>query len=355
MSGIRRVSDLGTRGAVNIVDGSIQTADIANNAITQAKLSTDVPLSGMRNALINGDFRIWQRGAGPYDGTAYRYYADRWNGARNSFASGMSVSRQSSGLAGFQYCMRVQRDLNNNTANSLFVAQSVESLNSVQFQGQSVVFSFYARAGSNYSASGNALNVQVQTGTGTDQNHVSGGFTNGTNIVNSNVTLTTAWQRFSVTALAGANINQIGVAFTFTPTGTASTNDYFEFTGAQLEVGSQPTAFEQRQYGIEFLLCQRYYQVYPYGEYNEVVGVLGYQPANYYYGTQNVRVPMRATPSTTTPTPSFRRASDATTQTGTNIYYNAQGDGIYFAIQCSNSGYNAVDLFLSSVASAEIV
>ena len=34
MTGIRRVSDLGTRGAVNIVDGSIQTADIANGAVT---------------------------------------------------------------------------------------------------------------------------------------------------------------------------------------------------------------------------------------------------------------------------------------------------------------------------------
>lgn len=260
MSGIRRVSDLGTRGAVNIVDDSIQTADIANNAITQAKLSTDVPLSGMRNALINGDFKIWQRGAGPYDGLAYRYYADRWNGARNSFAAGMSVSRQSSGLNGFQYCMRVQRDLNNSATNSLFVAQSVETLNSIQFQGQPVVFSFYARAGSNYSASGSALNVQVQTGTGTDQNHVAGGFTNGTNIINSNVTLTTTWQRFSLTATAGATTNEIGVAFTFTPTGTASTNDYFEFTGAQLELGSQATPFEQRPYGMELSLCQRYYE-----------------------------------------------------------------------------------------------
>lgn len=354
MAGIRRVSDLGTNGVANIVDGAVSTADIAANAVTQTKLTTDVPLSGMRNALINGDFKVWQRGAGPYDGIAYRYYADRWNGARNSFAAGMSVTRQLSGLAGFQYCMRVQRDSGNTATNSLFVAQSVESLNSIQFQGQSVVFSFYARAGSNYSATGGALNVQVQTGTGTDQNHVSGGFTNGTNIINSNVTLTTTWQRFSVTASAGSSINQIGVAFTFTPTGTASTNDFFEVTGAQLEIGTQPSAFEQRLYGIELLLCQRYYQAYPYGEFNEVVGVLGFT-SNYYYGTQSVRVPMRATPTTATPTPVFRRTSDATTQNGSNIYYLAQGDGVYFAIQCANGGYNAVSLFLSSVASAELV
>lgn len=50
MTGIRRVSDLGTRGAVNIVDGSIQTADIANNAVTSSKLATDINVSGTLTA-----------------------------------------------------------------------------------------------------------------------------------------------------------------------------------------------------------------------------------------------------------------------------------------------------------------
>jgi len=40
----------------------------------------------------------------------------------------------------------------------------------------------------------------------------------------------------------------------------------FYITGVQLEVGSNATGFEYRQYGTEFALCQRYYETsYPYG------------------------------------------------------------------------------------------
>jgi len=42
-----------------------------------------------------------------------------------------------------------------------------------------------------------------------------------------------------------------------------TTNDAtFEFTGIQIEVGSQATPFEHRSYGEELILCQRYYQQY---------------------------------------------------------------------------------------------
>ena len=50
MSAIRRVSNLGTQGTSSIVDGSIQTADIANGAITSAKLDTNISISGTLTA-----------------------------------------------------------------------------------------------------------------------------------------------------------------------------------------------------------------------------------------------------------------------------------------------------------------
>jgi hypothetical protein len=43
----------------------------------------------------------------------------------------------------------------------------------------------------------------------------------------------------------------------------AQTNNYFQITGVQLEVGKVATPFEHRSYGEELALCQRYY--YRYG------------------------------------------------------------------------------------------
>jgi len=39
-----------------------------------------------------------------------------------------------------------------------------------------------------------------------------------------------------------------------------TTNDYWQITGVQLEVGSQATPFEHRSFGEELALCQRYFQ-----------------------------------------------------------------------------------------------
>ena len=41
----------------------------------------------------------------------------------------------------------------------------------------------------------------------------------------------------------------------------ASTSDYFQITGVQLEVGSVATPFEHRSYGEELARCKRYYEV----------------------------------------------------------------------------------------------
>jgi hypothetical protein len=40
----------------------------------------------------------------------------------------------------------------------------------------------------------------------------------------------------------------------------ASTSNYLYLTGVQLEVGTQATSFEYRQFGTELILCQRYFQ-----------------------------------------------------------------------------------------------
>lgn len=123
--------------------------------------------------------------------------------------------------------------------------------------GQPVTFSFWARKGADYSPTASAMVAALVSGTGTDQYWLS--FTGGAAVVDTTVTLTTSWQRFTFTATPASNVSQFYIKFEMNPTGTAQTNDYFEVTGVQLEAGSQVTPFEQRQTQTELSLCQRYY------------------------------------------------------------------------------------------------
>jgi hypothetical protein len=218
---------------------------------------------GFRNVLINGDMQVWQRGTSGSVGGTVAYTADRWQSI--TFAGGtMNWSQVSSPSTpiGSRYSLRIQRPNAATSTASMNIAYSCETVDSLSFAGKPVVFSFYARCGANFSAASSALNVQVRTGTGTDQSILNTGFTGSTNIVDTTATLTTSWQRFQFFATAGSSITQIGVLLYFTPVGTAGAADHFEITGVQLEQNLQPTPFEQRPIGVELALCQRYYQRY---------------------------------------------------------------------------------------------
>jgi hypothetical protein len=127
--------------------------------------------------------------------------------------------------------------------------------------GKTVTLSFYARAGANYSAASNALSVTVLQGTGTDQNFWNG-YTGQTTAFTGTATLTTTWQRFTVSGSFASTTTELGFYFSETPVGTAGTNDYFEVTGVQLELGSTATAFSRAGGTIqgELAACQRYYE-----------------------------------------------------------------------------------------------
>jgi hypothetical protein len=221
------------------------------------------PYVAGKNAIINGGFDIWQRGtsaAGTVATAGTGYLADRWQNYRS--VAGSTFSRQSSGLTGFQYNMRVQRDSGNtNTANP-YLGTSVEILQAQPFVGQTITLSFYARAGSNYSSASNGLNASVVSGTNaSDACGFINGYTAQSTVITQNATLTTSWQRFSYTGTIGSTSTQFYLAFTYTPVGTAGVNDYFEVTGVQVEIGNVATPFSKAGGTIqcELAACQRYY------------------------------------------------------------------------------------------------
>jgi hypothetical protein len=215
-----------------------------------------------RNGIINGAFDIWQRGTSiANDATYTKYCADRFQVNRGGLATGATISRQSSSLTGIQYAARVQRNSGNTNTGAIYFLTALESADSYRFAGQSVTISFYARAGANYSSASSALSVRVDYGTGTDQS-LGGAFTGQTAVITQTATLTTSWQRFTYTGTVASAATEIGFYSFYTPVGTAGTNDYYEITGIQLEVGTQASPFIRAGGNIqgEFAMCQRYYQ-----------------------------------------------------------------------------------------------
>jgi hypothetical protein len=155
----------------------------------------------------------------------------------------------------------VQRDSGNTSTAARNLQQCFESVNSIPFAGKTVTLSFYARAGANYSDTSNLLTTQWVWGTGTDQNLYLAGYTGQTNIsATTSVTLTTTWQRFTITGTVGATATEIALNFNYGGVGTAGANDYFEVTGVQMEVGSVATPFKTYAATIqeELAACRRY-------------------------------------------------------------------------------------------------
>jgi len=217
------------------------------------------------NPVINSCYDIWQRGTSvsiPASSTAV-YAADRWSintNANQAFTFSRQTTSDTTNLPFIQYCGRIQRNSGQTGTSTMAVATSLETINSIPFVGKTVTMSFYARAGANYSAASSALAVYLQTGTGTDQNVLSG-FTGQAQAINQTATLTTTWQRFSYSATLATSVTQLAPTFGFTPVGTAGVNDYFEVTGVQIDIGS--VALPVRRTGStiqgELAACQRYY------------------------------------------------------------------------------------------------
>jgi hypothetical protein len=178
----------------------------------------------------------------------------------NRGATGSTVSRQASGLTGFNYAARVQRDSGNTSTSGIEIMTTLETADCLRFAGQTLTISFYARAGANFSAASSNLAVRLMTGTGTDQPLQS--FTGFAIVLNSTATLSTSWTRYSFTVTLASTVTEFGVNYLFTPVGTAGANDWFEITGQQIELGSVATTFKRASGGTiqgELAACQRYY------------------------------------------------------------------------------------------------
>ena len=265
---------VGTNGQVLTADSTTATG------LAWATASSGSTNMAGKNGVLNSNFSVWQRGTSIAQTAAALYTADRWQGYQGT-ATAITYTRQTTSdttnLPFIQYCARVQRNSGSTSTSQAQFAQSIESVNSIPYAGKTITMSFYARKGANYSMASDSLTLGFVTGTGTDQNVLTG-FTGGS-AAYTGFTLTGTWQRFTYTQTIPTTATQIGFAFYFTPTGTAGANDYFEVTGVQLEMAGSASAYSPNastQQG-ELAACQRYLPAIYGGSY-----------AGYAYATNSI-------------------------------------------------------------------
>ena len=197
--------------------------------------------------------------------------------------------------------------------------QVLETADSIRAQGQQVTLSFYAKQGANYS--GGALSVAVISGTGTNQSAASmaaATWTGQASSVSGSQSLSTSMTRYSFTGNIPANATQLGVLLTWTPSGTAGSDDSITLNGLQLEIGAM-SAFEHRDAQVELELGQRYAWVIPEPASGVLIGAgttLGANSQNYYMSTP---VQFMKAPTVTLATGSFKVAAGAAYAAATSL------------------------------------
>jgi hypothetical protein len=217
---------------------------------------------GFKNRIINGAMGIWQRATTQTFTNSLVYGSvDRWAFIQGGASASISQTQSTVVPTGFQYAIKQQRTAASTTTGTVYSVQEIETVNCYDLAGQTVTLSFWAKCGTNFSASGSTLTSVISQGTGTDQgttSWISGTWTSPTSTTQSN-TLTTTYQKFTQTITLGVATTELVIALQWVPVGTAGADDSVFITGVQLEEGVQATAFDYRDYGRELILCQRYY------------------------------------------------------------------------------------------------
>ena len=201
----------------------------------------DNKYSGFKNFIINGDMRIAQRGDGPF--TATGYGIDQWF---SYISSTSGVNRIWNGT-GSNHISYAQVNVGSG-ADTVTMEQRLESPH--RFSGKTLTLSYTLFNGT-YSGS----NVDY----GISLNHAGG-----RTILFSGTSVFTGGTKkkvtFTVPDLSGYTLNASSY-LEIKPVEIIQRgySGVFGITDIQLEEGSVATPFEQRPYGLELSLCQRYY------------------------------------------------------------------------------------------------
>ncbi|ARZ72873.1 hypothetical protein CCR98_01260 [Stenotrophomonas sp. WZN-1] len=248
------------------------------DAVQTAVDGLDGRMTG-RNCLINGDFRLWQRGAVFPASVGTRYIADRWQA--NATGTKLAVTREdvpAGGgqggrlLAGSRHLLRLDVQSVASAGNMALVQQRIEDVRTLA--GRTVTISFKARA----SVDDFRIGVELQQSYGT------GGST-ARDSIGASVVLDTLWRWHQVTVdvpgLAGRTLGpdsylqlsfwlDAGADFGGRAFAAGQKSGSVQLAEVQIEEGDTATDFDRRPEALELLLCQRYYETL---DVNRILGI----------------------------------------------------------------------------------
>ena len=214
-----------------------------------------------KNAVINGDFNISQRGTTFNSITANTWSLDRWLIGYKDAGITLNVSQQTftpgtapvSGYESANY-IQLQNTAFGSSTNTYYFATKIEDVR--KYAGQTVTLSYWAQV-----SSGTLTPTRVFL----NQQFGTGGSAQVDNIGAASPTYTTSWTRYtqtiSVPSISGQTIgtgSYLYILWQITPNANVTLNLW----GVQLEAGSTATEFTTASgtVGGELALCQRYYQ-----------------------------------------------------------------------------------------------
>lgn len=286
--------------------------------ITSVAALNSGPLAGFRNAIINGDFDIWQRGTSFSNPAFGDFGADRWFVIYDGSGATRTISRQTFTVGQTdvpdepRYFYRFNQSVAGTGGTYNVIRQRIEGVRT--FAGKTVSVSFYAKGGSNltlptialfqYFGSGGSPSADVSTTIATNQS------------------VTTSWTKFTysvtVPSISGKTLgtdNNDDLSFLiYVPVNALFT---FDLSHIQIEVGATATPFERRPLSTELALCQRYYwKTFDQGtapaQNAGVTGALGFgvllTSGNATYVGASFPVAMRIAPTMTSFNPSAANA-----------------------------------------------
>lgn len=318
-------------GPGDLIQDIVNGAPVVGNQYVNAQLLAN--FSGTpRNYLDNGSVNVQQRGTGIVTcGTTSTavYGADRWACQANvTSGAGRSSLVTTAALLpqGFQNVNELYRTSGALTQ-PICAIQEISTAESTALAGKTVTLSVFEAALAGLGAdNSNVTTLSIIYGTGSDEGiqtptaspAITPAWTGIGFVVNQQaITITAVPTRYWVTGTIPGSATEVGVEICFKPTATgAGTTDGFAWTGAQLEVAPNPTAYEVHTYASDLAKAQRYfYEIADNASTQYSVGECSISTSSIANCLVQFPVTMRAAPTISSATGFAASATTASTST----------------------------------------